>query len=156
MEHKCWQIHLQIKTEFKCFYLYFGYGWQMRSAIGRDKRQEKLRDIILQKRYGISREKCFSNCFLAFSRTFISSASRWPSGTAIDRGKRRKFLQSFHAFLTILVCSGNAVVQQMLGKWLDVNDTSDWPCGLGKWGNNLKKKLLITKHNISVSCTKVL
>ncbi len=31
-----------------------------------------------------------------------------------------------------LVERSNAVVQQMLGKWLDINKTSDWPSGLGK------------------------
>ncbi|CAF4558251.1 unnamed protein product, partial [Didymodactylos carnosus] len=30
-----------------------------------------------------------------------------------------------------LVERGNAVVQQLLGKWLDSNRTADWPAGLG-------------------------
>ena len=48
----------------------------------------------------------------------------WP-GLLIINGRPR------HPQSQGLIERSNAVVQQLLGKWLDSNNTSDWPAGLG-------------------------
>lgn len=62
----------------------------------------------------------------AFSANVILNLRNdWPDLLIINGRARHPQTQG-------LVERANAVVQQMLGKWLDVNNTSDWPNGLGK------------------------
>lgn len=48
----------------------------------------------------------------------------WPELTIINGRPRHPQSQG-------LVERSNAVVQHMLGKWLEIHNTSDWPSGLG-------------------------
>jgi hypothetical protein len=58
------------------------------------------------------------------TKVILDLAKLWP-GLLIINGRPR------HPQSQGLAERGNAVVQQMLGKWLDTNVTTDWPSGLG-------------------------
>ncbi|CAF1021745.1 unnamed protein product [Rotaria magnacalcarata] len=58
------------------------------------------------------------------AKVILDLTKLWP-GLLIINGRQR------HPQSQGLVERGNAVVQQLLGKWLDTNVTNDWPSGLG-------------------------
>jgi transposase InsO family protein len=58
------------------------------------------------------------------AKVILDLTKLWP-GLLIINGRPR------HPQSQGLVERGNAVVQQMLGKWLDTNGTKDWPSELG-------------------------
>ncbi len=58
------------------------------------------------------------------AKVILDLVKSWP-GLLIINGRPR------HPQSQGLVERGNAVAQQMLGKWLDTNATTDWPSGLG-------------------------
>ncbi|CAF1544076.1 unnamed protein product [Rotaria sordida] len=58
------------------------------------------------------------------AKVILALTKLWP-GLLIINGRPR------HPQSQGLVERGNAVVQQLLGKWLDENVTTDWPSGLG-------------------------
>ncbi|CAF4168027.1 unnamed protein product, partial [Rotaria sordida] len=58
------------------------------------------------------------------ANVILNLKNDWPELLIINGRARHPQSQG-------LVERANAVVQQMLGKWLDVNKTSDWPSGLG-------------------------
>ncbi|CAF2057370.1 unnamed protein product [Rotaria magnacalcarata] len=58
------------------------------------------------------------------AKVILDLTKLWP-GLLIINGRPR------HPQSQGLVERGNAVVQQLLGKWLDTNVTNDWPSGLG-------------------------
>ncbi|CAF5046794.1 unnamed protein product [Rotaria sp. Silwood1] len=58
------------------------------------------------------------------AKVILDLTKLWP-GLLIINGRPR------HPESQGLVERGNAVVQQLLGKWLDTNSTNDWPSGLG-------------------------
>ncbi|CAF4877736.1 unnamed protein product, partial [Rotaria sp. Silwood1] len=58
------------------------------------------------------------------ANVILNLKNDWPDLLIINGRARHPQSQG-------LVERANAVVQQMLGKWLDVNKTSDWPSGLG-------------------------
>ena len=58
------------------------------------------------------------------ARVILDLTKLWP-GLLIINGRPR------HPESQGLVERSNAVVQQVLGKWLDTNATTDWPSGLG-------------------------
>lgn len=58
------------------------------------------------------------------AKVILDLKKLWP-GLLIINGRPR------HPQSQGLVERGNAVVQQMLGKWLSANTTKDWPSGLG-------------------------
>ena len=62
--------------------------------------------------------------FLVRAIVILRLKDSWP-GLLIINGRAR------HPQSQGLVERSNAVVQKMLGKWLEVNNTRDWPSGLG-------------------------
>lgn len=60
-----------------------------------------------------------------FVAKVITDLTKWWPGLLIVNGRPR------HPQSQGLVERGNAVVQQLLGKWMDANATADWPSGLG-------------------------
>ncbi|CAF3830042.1 unnamed protein product [Rotaria sp. Silwood1] len=71
------------------------------------------------------------------AKVIIDLTKMWP-GLLIINGRPR------HPQSQGLVERSNAVVQQLLGKWLDSNHTSDWPAGLGP---------VMFSINTSVACS---
>ncbi|CAF1687327.1 unnamed protein product, partial [Adineta ricciae] len=58
------------------------------------------------------------------ANVILNLKNTWPDLLIINGRARHPQSQG-------LVERANAVVQQMLGKWLDINETSDWSSGLG-------------------------
>ncbi|CAF4957059.1 unnamed protein product, partial [Rotaria socialis] len=58
------------------------------------------------------------------AKVILDLTKSWPGLLIINERPRHPQSQG-------LVERGNAVVQQLLGKWLDTNVTNDWPSGLG-------------------------
>lgn len=50
-----------------------------------------------------------------------------------------------------LVERSNAVVQNMLGKWMEMNNTKDWPSGLGM--KSIHRLILLISYDIFMKIT---
>jgi hypothetical protein len=83
---------------------------------------ETLKSIFFQ--FGPPRILHSDNGREFVAKVILDLTKLWP-GLLIINGRPR------HPQSQGLVERGNAVVQQMLGKWLDTNGTKDWPSELG-------------------------
>jgi hypothetical protein len=76
----------------------------------------------LCKRYFYSNSK---KRFFLSANIILKLKNNWPDLLIINGRARHPQSQG-------LVERSNAVVQKMLGKWQETNETLDWPSGLGR------------------------